>query len=141
MNEVIVGLSGHIDHGKTSIIKALTNEFSGSLKEDSKRGMTIDLGIAFLNDKITLIDVPGHEDFVKNMLTGIQSVDIGLLVVSADDGIMPQTTEHFNIIKLLNVSELIVLINKIDLVDNEMIELVQLEILELLQNTKFRVFL
>jgi len=137
MNEVIVGLSGHIDHGKTSIIKALTNEFSGSLKEDSKRGMTIDLGIAFLNDKITLIDVPGHEDFVKNMLTGIQSVDIGLLVVSADDGIMPQTTEHFNIIKLLDVSELIVLINKIDLVDTEMIELVQLEILELLQNTKF----
>ena len=137
MSEIIVGLSGHIDHGKTSIIKALTDEFSGSLKEDSKRGMTIDLGIAFLNNKITLIDVPGHEDFVKNMLSGIQSVDVGLLVVAADDGIMPQTIEHFNILKLLNISKLIVLINKIDLVDNDIIELVHLEIIELLQNTKF----
>ena len=137
MSEIIVGLSGHIDHGKTSIIKSLTDEFSGSLKEDSKRGMTIDLGIAFLNNKITLIDVPGHEDFVKNMLSGIQSVDVGLLVIAADDGIMPQTIEHFNILKLLNVSKLIVLINKIDLVDQDMIELVHLEIIELLQNTKF----
>ena len=138
MNELIVGLSGHIDHGKTSIIKSLTNEFSGTLKEDVKRGMTVDLGIAFLNDKITLIDVPGHRDFIKNMLSGIQSVDVGLLVIAADDGIMPQTIDHFNILKLLDVSELIILINKIDLVDEEMIELVKLEIQDLINDTKYK---
>ena len=137
MSELIVGLSGHIDHGKTSIIKSLTNEFSGTLKEDLKRGMTVDLGIAFLNDKITLIDVPGHQDFIKNMLSGIQSVDVGLLVVAADDGIMPQTIDHFNILKLLNISELIILINKIDLVDEEMIQLVKLEIEDLINGTKY----
>lgn len=138
MNELIVGLSGHIDHGKTSIIKSLTNEFSGALKEDVKRGMTVDLGIAFLNDKITLIDVPGHHDFIKNMLSGIQSIDVGLLVIAADDGIMPQTIDHFNILKLLDVSELIILINKIDLVDEEMIELVKLEIKDLINDTKYK---
>jgi selenocysteine-specific elongation factor len=138
MSELIVGLSGHIDHGKTSIIKSLTNEFSGTLKEDLKRGMTVDLGIAFLNDKITLIDVPGHQDFIKNMLSGIQSIDVGLLVVAADDGIMPQTIDHFNILKLLKVSKLIILINKIDLVDDEMIQLVKLEIEDLINGSKYQ---
>ena len=71
--------------------------------------MTVDLGIAFLNDHITLIDVPGHQDFIKNMLSGVQSIDVGLLVVAADDGIMPQTKDHFNILKLLNVSSLLLL--------------------------------
>ena len=137
MSELIVGLSGHIDHGKTSIVKSLTNEFSGKLKEDLKRGMTVDLGIAFLNNEITLIDVPGHHDFIKNMLSGVQSVDIGLLVIAADDGIMPQTIDHFNILRLLNVSELIILVNKIDLVDKEMIDLVKLEIHDLINGTKY----
>ena len=137
MDELIVGLSGHIDHGKTSIIKSLTNEFSGKLKEDLKRGMTVDLGIAFLNKEITLIDVPGHQDFIKNMLSGVQSIDVGLLVIAADDGIMPQTIDHFNILKLLNVSQLIILINKIDLVDNDIIELVKLEIQDLIRGTKY----
>ncbi len=137
MNELIVGLSGHIDHGKTSIIKSLTNEFSGTLKEDLKRGMTVDLGIAFLNNKITLIDVPGHQDFIKNMLSGVQAIDVGLLVIAADDGIMPQTIDHFNILKLLNISELIILINKIDLVDDDMIELVKLEIQDLINGSKY----
>ncbi len=137
MNELIVGLSGHIDHGKTSIIKCLTDEFSGSLKEDESRGMTVDLGIAFLNDHITLIDVPGHQDFIKNMLSGVQSIDVGLLVVAADDGIMPQTKDHFNILKLLNVSTLIIIINKIDLVDSDMLELVKLEINDLLNGSKY----
>ena len=107
MNEIIIGLGGHIDHGKTSLIKSLTNEFSGSLKEDLKRGMTIDLGIAFLNKNVTIIDVPGHEDFVKNMMSGIHGVDIGLLVIAADDGIMPQTIEHFNIFRLLGIPKLL----------------------------------
>ena len=137
MTELIVGLSGHIDHGKTSIIKSLTDEFSGALKEDESRGMTVDLGIAFLNDQITLIDVPGHQDFIKNMLSGVQSIDLGLLVVAADDGIMPQTKDHFNILKLLNVSSIIILINKIDLVDSDMLELVKLEISDLLIDSKY----
>jgi len=137
MKEIIVGLAGHIDHGKTSLIKSLTSEFSGTLKEDLKRGMTIDLGIAFLNKHITLIDVPGHENFVKNMISGIHGVDIGLLVIAADDGVMPQTIEHLNIFKLLNISKLIIVVNKIDLVDNEIIEVVKLEILDLLESINF----
>ena len=84
--------------------------------------------IAFLNDKITLIDVPGHQDFIKNMLSGVQSIDLGLLVIAADDGIMPQTKDHFDILKLLDVSNIIILINKIDLVDSDMLELVKLKL-------------
>ena len=135
MNEIIIGLSGHIDHGKTSIIKSLSSDFSGSLKEDSERGMTVDLGIAFINEKITLIDVPGHEDFIKNMMSGVHSIDIGMLVIAADDGIMPQTKEHINILSLLGIKKIIIVINKIDLVDLEIIEIVKLEILELLEKT------
>ena len=137
MKEIIIGLSGHIDHGKTSLIKSLTNKFSGTLKEDENRGMTIDLGVAFLDKHITLIDVPGHEDFIKNMMSGIHSIDIGLLVIAADDGIMPQTIEHFNILKLLNISDLIIVINKIDLVDSEIIDIIKLEILDLIKNNKY----
>ena len=137
MSEVIIGLAGHIDHGKTSLIKSLTNEFSGSLKEDLKRGMTIDLGIAFLDKKITIIDVPGHEDFVKNMMSGVHGIDIGCLVIAADDGIMPQTIEHFNIFRLLDISKLIIVINKIDLVENDILEIIKLEIFDLLKDTKF----
>ena len=137
MKEIIIGLSGHIDHGKTSLIKSLTNKFSGTLKEDENRGMTIDLGVAFLDKNITLIDVPGHEDFIKNMMSGIHSIDIGLLVIAADDGIMPQTIEHFNILKLLNISDLIIVINKIDLVDSEIIDIIKLEILDLIKDTKY----
>ena len=135
MNEIIIGLSGHIDHGKTSIIKSLSSDFSGSLKEDAERGMTVDLGIAFINEKITLIDVPGHEDFIKNMMSGVHSIDIGMLVIAADDGIMPQTKEHINILSLLNIKKMIVVINKIDLVDLEIIEIVKLEILDLIEKT------
>ena len=135
MKEIIIGLSGHIDHGKTSLIKSLTNNFSGSLKEDVERGMTVDLGIAFFDKKITLIDVPGHEDFVKNMMSGVHSIDIGLLVIAADDGVMPQTIEHLNILKLFNISDLIIVINKIDLVDKEWLELIELEIEKFVQNT------
>ena len=137
MSEVIIGLAGHIDHGKTSLIKSLTNEFSGSLKEDLNRGMTIDLGIAFLDKKITIIDVPGHEDFVKNMMSGIHGIDMGCLVIAADDGIMPQTIEHFNIFRLLDISKLIIVINKIDLVENDILEIIKLEIFDLLKDTKF----
>ena len=138
MKEIIIGLSGHIDHGKTSIIKALSQDFSGSLKEDHKRGMTVDLGIAFFNEKITLIDVPGHEDFIKNMMSGVHSIDIGMLVIAADDGVMPQTIEHINILSLLEIKKLIIIINKIDLADKDIIEIIKLEIYDLIEKTNFK---
>ena len=102
MNQLTIGVAGHIDHGKTSIVEALTGKNTDNLKEEIKRGMTIDIGFAHLNKSISLIDVPGHERFIKNMVSGVSSIDFAILVIAADDGIMPQTIEHFNIFKLYN---------------------------------------
>ena len=135
INQNIIGLSGHIDHGKTSIVKALTGTNTDNLKEESKRGMTINIGFAFLNETITMIDVPGHEKFIKNMVTGVNAIDYALLVVAADDGIMPQTIEHFEILKLFNVVDGSIIINKIDLVDEEWLDLVEKDILELVKGS------
>ena len=95
--QTIICTSGHIDHGKTSLVKALTGINTDSLPEEKSKSMTIDLGFAFLNEKITIIDVPGHEKFIKNMAAGANSVNLALLAIAADDGIMPQTLEHLNI--------------------------------------------
>jgi len=103
MKQTVIGLSGHIDHGKTALVKGLTGVNTDSLTEEQKRGMTIDIGFAFLDENITLIDVPGHEKFVKNMMAGVSGIDVALLVVAADDGIMPQTREHFEILNLLDI--------------------------------------
>ena len=130
MNQFTIGLSGHIDHGKTSIIKSLTGQNTDNLKEEIARGMTINIGFSFLTDEITLIDVPGHEKFIKNMLAGINSIDYALLVIAADDGIMPQTIEHFEILKLLNIKKGSIIVNKIDLVENDWLELVESEIVK-----------
>ena len=100
---MVIGTAGHIDHGKTSIVKALTGTDTDSLKEEKKRGMTIDIGFAYLNDQVTIIDVPGHEKFIRNMVSGVSTINIALIVVSADDGLMPQTHEHIEILNLLNV--------------------------------------
>ena len=135
MKEIIIGLSGHIDHGKTSLIKSLTNKFSGSLKEDANRGMTIDIGFAHLSENITIIDVPGHEKFIKNMVTGVSSIDFAVLVIAADDGVMPQTKEHFEILKILNVKKGIILINKIDLVKDDWVDLVISDIQDLVKGS------
>ena len=135
MKQTVIGLSGHIDHGKTALVKALTGVNTDSLTEEQKRGMTIDIGFAFLNENITLIDVPGHEKFVKNMMAGVSAVDVALLVVAADDGVMPQTREHFEILNLLDIPLGIVAINKIDLADKDWLELVELDIGELLQGS------
>ena len=129
--QIVVGMSGHIDHGKTSIVKHLTGKNTDTLKQEQERGMTIDLGFAFLNDQITIIDVPGHEKFVKNMMSGSSGIDIAALVIAADDGIMPQTKEHFDILQLLDIKYGFIILNKIDLVDKEWIELVENEIEEL----------
>ena len=102
-NQIVIGMSGHIDHGKTALVKALTGKDTDSLDQEKERGMTIDIGFAFLDNQITIIDVPGHEKFVKNMMSGSSGIDIAILVVAADDGIMPQTIEHFEILKLLDI--------------------------------------
>lgn len=137
MNQVVIGLAGHIDHGKTSLVQALTGTDTDRLEEEIRRGMTIDLGFAFLNDEITLIDVPGHEKFVKNMMAGASGIDAGLLVIAADDGVMPQTREHLEILNLMGIEKGIVALNKIDLADKDWLELVKLDILELMSTSSF----
>jgi selenocysteine-specific elongation factor len=130
MRPVIFGTAGHIDHGKTALVKALTGTDTDRLKEEKERGITIELGYAFLTDRIAIIDVPGHERFIKNMVAGVSTVDFALLVIAADDGIMPQTREHFDILRLLGVEDGAIAITKCALADEEWIDLVEEEIVE-----------
>jgi selenocysteine-specific elongation factor len=133
MRHVVVGTAGHIDHGKSALVRALTGIDPDRLKEEQLRGITIDLGFAHLDlgdVQVGFVDVPGHEKFVKNMLAGVGGIDFVLLVVAADESIMPQTREHFDICRLLGVRSGIVVINKADLVDADMIELVRDEVAE-----------
>jgi selenocysteine-specific elongation factor len=125
---IVIGTAGHIDHGKSLLTKALTGTDPDRLKEEKERGMTTDLGFAFLGDNATIIDVPGHEKFVRHMLAGASTIDLVILVIAADDGIMPQTLEHFEITKLLGIKKGIIVITKKDLVDNEWLELVKVDI-------------
>lgn len=131
----VLGTAGHIDHGKSALVKALTGTDPDRLKEEQERGMTTDLGFAFLGEDITIIDVPGHERFVRHMLAGASSIDMVMLVVAADDGVMPQTKEHFEICRLLGIKKGIIVINKIDLVDSTMVALVKDEIQELVRGS------
>ena len=135
MRQIVIGLSGHIDHGKTTLVKAITGVSTERHDEEVKRGMTIDIGFAFLTEFITLIDVPGHEKFVKNMMAGVSGIDAALLVVAADDGVMPQTREHFEILKLLDIKVGAIAINKVDLTDADWLELVELDIQELVEGS------
>ncbi len=132
MKYLIVGTAGHIDHGKSGLVRALTGIDPDRLEEEKRRGITIDLGFAHLDldDGLTagFIDVPGHERFVKNMLAGVGGIDLVLLVVAADESIKPQTREHFDICKLLGIGKGIVVITKSDLVEREFVELVKLEV-------------
>jgi selenocysteine-specific elongation factor len=110
----IIGTAGHIDHGKTALIKALTGIDADRLKEEKDRGITIDLGFAYWRDDVTIIDVPGHEKFIRNMVAGVSTIDFFILVIAADDGIMPQTIEHLEILNFFNIDNGIVAINKSD---------------------------
>ena len=134
MRNIIVGTAGHIDHGKTSLVKALTGIDADRLAEEKRRGITIDLGFAHMrlpgDLRIGFIDVPGHEKFVRNMLAGAAGIDVVLFVIAADESIKPQTREHFEICRMLGVKEGVVAITKADLVDSELLELVKLEIEE-----------
>jgi selenocysteine-specific elongation factor len=139
MKHVILGTAGHIDHGKTSLVKALTGVDTDRLKEEKERGITIELGFTFLDlpSKIRLgiIDVPGHEKFVKHMVAGVWGIDLVALVIAADEGVMPQTREHLDICKLLRVRKGLVVLTKIDLLDRELLELVKEEVTEIVQDT------
>src|SRR5437899_5404677 len=136
--DLILGTAGHIDHGKTSLVKALTGIDCDRLPEEKARGITIDIGFAALdlgNYRLGVVDVPGHERFVKNMLAGATGVDLALLVVAADDSVMPQTREHLEILKLLGLKQGVIAVTKCDLVDETTLEVVELEIRELVQNS------
>lgn len=131
MKRIIVGTAGHIDHGKTALVRALTGVDADRLKEEKERGITIDLGFADLtvgDMHFGFVDVPGHERFVKNMLAGAHGLDLVMLVVAADEGLMPQTREHFDICRLLEIKSGLVVITKTDLADEELLELVEAEV-------------
>jgi selenocysteine-specific elongation factor len=136
--DLIVGTAGHIDHGKTALVKALTGVDADRLPEEKERGITIDIGFAELHlgdVNIGFVDVPGHEKFVKNMLAGAHGIDVVMLVVAADEGVMPQTREHFEICRLLGVGSGIIVLTKNDLVDQELIELAELDVSELVEGS------
>ena len=123
--DIIVGTAGHIDHGKTALVKALTGVDADRFPEEKLRGITIDIGFAELKlDKLNIgfVDVPGHEKFVKNMLAGASGIDLVLLIIAADEGVMPQTREHFEICRLLEIKTGLVVLTKKDLVDEEFLE-------------------
>lgn len=139
MKNIIIGTAGHIDHGKTTLIKALTGRNTDRWEEEQRRGITIDLGFTYFDlpggDRAGIIDVPGHEKFINNMVAGVVGMDLVLLVIAADEGIMPQTREHIDILHLLGIEKSIIVLNKCDLVDEEWLELVEDEVREELEGT------
>ena len=139
MKNIIIGTAGHIDHGKTTLIKALTGRNTDRWEEEQRRGITIDLGFTYFDlpsgDRAGIIDVPGHERFINNMVAGVVGMDLVLLVIAADEGIMPQTKEHMDILNLLGIEKSIIVLNKCDLVDEEWLELVEEEVKDELHGT------
>ena len=139
MKNVIIGTAGHIDHGKTTLIKALTGRETDTLDEEKKRGISINLGFTYFdlpsNKRVGIVDVPGHEKFIKNMLAGASGLDMVLLVVSAEEGVMPQTVEHLDILSYLNVKKGIVVLTKCDAVDPEFVSLVKEDVSEKISDT------
>lgn len=136
--QYVIGTAGHIDHGKTALVKALTGIDTDRLPEEKARGITIDLGFAHLSENVTIIDVPGHERLIKNMVAGVSTIDLVLFVIAADDGVMPQSREHLDIIKLLQIQHGIFVITKTDLANEEWLMLVEDDIRRLLSATPFQ---
>ena len=138
----VLGTAGHVDHGKSTLIHALTNIDPDRLPEEKEREMTIDLGFAWIalpsGREVSIVDVPGHERFIKNMLAGVGGIDLALLIVAANESVMPQTREHLAILDLLQVKRGLAIITKKDLVDEEMVELVKAEVENMLAPTTFR---
>ena len=141
MKHGIIGTAGHVDHGKTVLIKALTGMDTDRLAEEKRRGITIDLGFAHLDwpdgTQAGIVDVPGHEKFIKNMLAGAGGIDLALLVVAADEGVMPQTVEHLDILSLLGIRDGIVALTKADRVDEARVDGVERQVKEVLREYGF----
>src|SRR5436189_611357 len=137
----VIGTAGHIDHGKTALVRRLTGVDTDRLPEEKRRGISIDLGFAPLvtpgGIHAGIVDVPGHERFVKNMLAGVGGIDLVLMVIAADEGVMPQTKEHLAIVKLLGIQRGIVALTKRDLVEREWLEVVKADVAALLAGTPF----
>src|SRR5580692_245461 len=134
VHHIVVGTAGHIDHGKTTLIRALTGIDTDRLEEEKRRGISIDLGFAHLGN-LEFIDVPGHERFVKNMLAGASGIDLVMLVIAADESIKPQTREHFEICRLLGIRHGVIALTKSDLADSDIRDLSRLEIEEFVQGS------
>ncbi|MGB1686825.1 MAG: GTP-binding protein, partial [Pseudomonadales bacterium] len=136
---MIVATAGHVDHGKTSLVQALTGVDTDRLKEEKQRGLTIDLGFAYTNTetghRIGFVDVPGHIRFINNMLAGVSAIDLALLVVAADDGVMPQTREHLDVLQILGIPAGVIALTKTDRVAPERIDVVLAEIEQLVAST------
>src|SRR5437773_6488394 len=134
-----IGTAGHVDHGKSALVQALTGIDPDRLREEKERGLTIDLGFAWFTlpggEEVSIVDVPGHERFIKNMLAGVGGIDLALLVIAADEGVMPQTREHLAILDLLGLDRAIVALTKCDLVDRDWADLVAAEVEEVLAAT------
>lgn len=139
MKHVIIGTAGHVDHGKTVLVKALTGTDTDRLAEEKRRGITIEPGFARLDwpdgTQAGIVDVPGHEKFIKNMLAGAGGIDLAMLVIAADEGVMPQTVEHLDILSLLGVQGGLVVLTKAELVDDDWLEFVRRQALELTEGT------
>ena len=137
----VIGTAGHVDHGKSALVQALTGIDPDRLREEKERGMTIDLGFAWLTlpdgQDVSVIDVPGHERFIKNMLAGVGGIDAGLLVIAADEGIMPQTEEHLSILELLQIPSCLIAVTKVDLVDEDWLGLVHDDITERMKRSRY----
>ncbi|MEC7233113.1 MAG: GTP-binding protein [Planctomycetota bacterium] len=136
---IVIGTAGHIDHGKSTLVSALTGTDPDRWAEEKERGMTIDLGFAWMEledgRRIGLVDVPGHERFIRNMVAGATGIDIVVLVVAADDGVMPQTREHLAIMQLLGVERGAIALTKVDAVDADMVELAAEDVREAVEGT------
>ncbi len=136
---ITIGIAGHVDHGKTTLVRCLTGFDTDRLQEEKRRGLSIESGVAPLElpsgELVSLVDIPGHTDFLKNAIRGLSCVDIAILVVAADDGVMPQTQEHLEILNFLKVKSGFIVLSKADLVDNETFELAELELLDMIKNT------
>ncbi|MDY3059963.1 MAG: selenocysteine-specific translation elongation factor [Fusobacterium sp.] len=138
MRDIIIGTAGHIDHGKTTLVEFLTDKNTDTLPEEKKRGLTIDIGFSYLqlgNNRVGIIDVPGHEKFIKNMVAGTSSIDYLILTIACDDGVMPQTIEHLNIASILGVKNGIVVLTKRDLIDKERLNTLKKEVAEFLKGS------
>ena len=137
----VIGTAGHVDHGKSTLVKALTDIDPDRLPEEKEREMTVDLGFAWMTlpsgREVSIVDVPGHERFIKNMLAGVGAIDLAMLIVAADESVMPQTREHLAILDILRIRRGLVVITKVDLVDEELVELVKAEVEDTLEGTAF----